>query len=316
MKNLKKLFVAFIAMVTTISCGDPELPVELFPEMQYGAYARKMSQSGEFNYYAISSSKVDIHVEYYDEAKGANIAEYDIDVEYVDLVGKGAGSKARTNLKTITSSEFVVNADGYLSSDISLSFTESLAALGLTETDVTGGNYFRYWFTITKTDGSVYDYSNTGSQLMGSTAFGALFRLNVNIVCPSSLEGTILVDQTTESWDGSFPGWTGFELDQKTMNLVKAGADNVYKVPEDAAWGSWIDLWGDVSTGPVVNDACNILSMSGSDQYGDSYFLIAGSVSVSGDGKVLSFQWGNTYGEGGFVDVTYKDGSSWPDLKN
>ena len=50
MKNLKKLFVAFIAMVTTISCGDPELPVELFPEMQYGAYARKMSQTGKFDF--------------------------------------------------------------------------------------------------------------------------------------------------------------------------------------------------------------------------------------------------------------------------
>lgn len=316
MKNLKKLFTSFIAIITVVSCGDPELPVELFPEMQYGAYARKMSQTGEFNYYAISSSKVDIHVEYYDEAKGANVAQYDIDVEYVDLVGKGAGSKARTSLKSITSSEFTVNADGYLSSDISLGFSEALTALGLTAEQVTGGNYFRYWFTITKTDGSVYDYNNTGSQLMGSTAFGALFRLNVNIICPSSLEGEILVDQTTESWDGSFPGWTGFELDQKTMNLVKSGADNVYKVPEDAAWGSWIDLWGDVSTGPVVNDACNILSMSGSDQYGDSYFLIEGTVSVSGDGKVLSFQWGNTYGEGGFVDVAYKDGSSWPDLKN
>jgi hypothetical protein len=316
MKNLKKLFTSFIAIITVVSCGDPELPVELFPEMQYGAYARKMSQTGEFNYYDITSSKIDIHVEYYDEAKGANVAQYDIDVEYVDLVGKGAGSKARTSLKSITSSEFTVNADGYLSSDISLGFSEALTALGLTAEQVTGGNYFRYWFTITKTDGSVYDYNSTGSQLMGSTAFGALFRLNVNIICPSSLEGEILVDQTTESWDGSFPGWTGFELDQKTMNLVKSGADNVYKVPEDAAWGSWIDLWGDVSTGPVVNDACNILSMSGSDQYGDSYFLIEGTVSVSGDGKVLSFQWGNTYGEGGFVDVAYKDGSSWPDLKN
>ena len=56
MKNLKKLFVAFIAMVTTISCGDPELPVELFPEMQYGAYARKMSQEGKFNFYDIAGS--------------------------------------------------------------------------------------------------------------------------------------------------------------------------------------------------------------------------------------------------------------------
>ena len=44
MKNLKQLFVAFIAMLTAVSCGDPELPVELQPEMQYGAYARKMSR--------------------------------------------------------------------------------------------------------------------------------------------------------------------------------------------------------------------------------------------------------------------------------
>ena len=63
MKNLKKLFVAFIAMVTTISCGDPELPVELFPEMQYGAYARKMSQEGKFNFYDIAGSSVDMHVD-------------------------------------------------------------------------------------------------------------------------------------------------------------------------------------------------------------------------------------------------------------
>jgi hypothetical protein len=43
MKNLKKSFLAFIAAFA-VSCGDPELPVELFPEMEYGAYARKMSQ--------------------------------------------------------------------------------------------------------------------------------------------------------------------------------------------------------------------------------------------------------------------------------
>jgi len=181
MKNLKKLFVAFIAMVTTISCGDPELPVELFPEMQYGAYARKMSQEGKFNFYDIAGSSVDMHVEYYDEAQGANIAEFDIDVEYVDVVGGGAGSIARTNFRTISASEFQVNSDGYLSNDISLGFTATLAAVGATESDITGGNYFRYWFTITKTDGTVYDYNNTGPNMQSSNAFGALFRLNVCI---------------------------------------------------------------------------------------------------------------------------------------
>ena len=190
MKNLKKLFVAFIAMVTAVSCGDPELPVELFPEMQYGAYARKMSQTGKFDFYDIANSKVDIHVEYYDEAKGANITEYDIDVEYVDVVTGGASSVARTNFRTISSSEFVVNSDGYLSSDITLGFTETLAAMGLTENDVFGGNYFRYWFTITKSDGTKFDYNNTGPNLMSSNAFGALYRLNVSIVCPSDLESS------------------------------------------------------------------------------------------------------------------------------
>ena len=47
-EKFKKSFLAFIAAFA-VSCGDPELPVELFPEMEYGAYARKMSQTGEFN---------------------------------------------------------------------------------------------------------------------------------------------------------------------------------------------------------------------------------------------------------------------------
>ena len=62
MKNLKNSFIALLAAFA-VSCGDPELPVELFPEMEYGAYARKMSQSGEYNYYEVASSKVDLSVE-------------------------------------------------------------------------------------------------------------------------------------------------------------------------------------------------------------------------------------------------------------
>ena len=162
MKNLKKLFVVFIAMVTAISCNDPELPVELFPEMQYGAYARKMSQTGKYNFYDIAGSSIDMHVEYYDEAKGANITEFDIDIEYVDVISGGAKSRARTDFQTISSSAFQVNSDGYLSSDISLGFNAALSALGATAADIDGGSYFRYWFTIKKSDGTSYDYNNNG----------------------------------------------------------------------------------------------------------------------------------------------------------
>ena len=315
MKNLKKLMVVFIAAITTVSCGDPELPVELFPEMQYGAYARKMTQTGEFNYFDISNSSITMDVEYYDEANGANITSFDIDVEYVDNISGGAKSVARTDLKTINSSEFTTNADGYLSSVITLGFTEALGALGITSADVDGGAYFRYWFTITKVDGTVYDYNNTGPNLMSSNAFSALFRQNISIICPSDLAGSLLVSQTTIANAGV--GWPAITLTDVPLTLEAASAPGVYIVAEDnGSWGSWPEVYGSTSNGPSVADACNILSMSGADQYGDTYSLTAGTVSVSTDSKTLSFQWVNTWGEAGDVTAKYADGSSWPDLTN
>ena len=309
MKNLKKLFVAFIAMVTTVSCGDPELPVELFPEMQYGAYARKMSQDGKFNFYDIAGSKIDMHVEYYDEAQGGNIAEFDIDVEYVDVVGGGASSIARTNFRTIAASEFVKNADGYLSSDISLGFSATLAAVVATESDITGGNYFRYWFTITKTDGTVFDYNNTGPNLQSSNAFGALFRLNVSIVCPSDLEST---------WDAVSVGqgsWGCTATSNYSGSWEKSGADNLYIEPSGQFdWGIYLACYGPTSTNPggnlKVQDACGILSPVGASRWSEVYTFH----DVSSAGAALTLDWTNDYGEGAVSTLTRNDGKNWPDL--
>ena len=290
MKNLKKLFVAFIAMVTTISCGDPELPVELFPEMQYGAYARKMSQEGKFNFYDIAGSSIDMHV------------------EYVDVVGGGASSIARTNFRTISSSEFQVNSDGYLSNDISLGFSETLAAVGATENDITGGNYFRYWFTITKTDGTVFDYNNTGPNLQSSNAFGALFRLNVSIVCPSSLEGT---------FDAVTVGWCGLTSASNSFEWVKSGAENLYAVVGgDFSYGAYFSCYGGWTGVPAgnlkVQDACGILSPTGASQWSEVY--VFNDVSVSNGNADLTIDWVNDYGESGVSTLSNWSGGNWPDL--
>ena len=103
MKNLKNSLIALIAAFA-VSCGDPDLPVELFPTMEYGAYARKMSQTGTYNYYEIGTSQIDLSVEYYDANNGANIASYAIEVEYVDNKTGGAKSKPRTAVRTINAS--------------------------------------------------------------------------------------------------------------------------------------------------------------------------------------------------------------------
>ena len=317
MKNLKKSLIALIAAFA-VSCGDPDLPVELFPTMEYGAYARKMSQTGTYNYYEVGTSQVDLSVEYYDANDGANIASYAIEVEYVDNKTGGAKSKPRTAMRTINASEFGTNADGFLSSDISLSFNDAMSTLGITLADVDGGAYFRYWFTITMNDGRTFGYDNTGPNMMSSSAFAALFRLNVYIVCPSSLEGAVVANSTqVGAWSSA---WTD-PLTGVTDEIVMVGsADNIYTMKDDNALGAWGPNGANYSipaaSGPELTDACNVLSYSGSDDYSEEWSLVAGSVSVSTDNKTLSYTWENTYGESAAVEMTYADGSSWPALTN
>ena len=322
MKNLKRLFLGFIAMLTVVSCGDPELPVELQPEMAYGAYARKMSQTGKFDFFAISTSQLDIHVEFYDENKGANIAEYDVDVEYIDITGGGANSITRTNLKTFSSSEFSVNGDGYLSLDITLGFSEALTALGTTASGITGGNTIRYWFTITKTDGTVYDYNNTGPNLMSSNAFGALFRLNVGIVCPSNWTlGTLNASSTDDGTIGA-NGWDYTPSDVQVELTAVAGKDNQYTM-SDVSLGARDLLYlggpsptGYRTVGPKFIDNCNVVSMDGAGDFGYGFSIVAGTASVTADGKTFTYDWQSEYGEGGAATLEYADGSTWPDLYN
>lgn len=317
MKNLKKSLIALIAAFA-VSCGEPDLPVELFPTMEYGAYARKMSQTGTYNYYEVGSSQIDLSVEYYDANNGANVASYAIEVEYIDNKTGGAKSKPRTAMRTINASEFGTNADGFLSSDISLSFNDALSTLGITLADVDGGAYFRYWFTITMTDGRTFGYDNTGPNMMSSSAFAALFRLNVYIVCPSTLEGAVVANSTqVGAWSSA---WTD-PLTGVTDEIVMVGsADNIYTMKDDNALGAWGPNGANYSipaaSGPELTDACNVLSYSGSDDYSEEWSLVAGSVSVSTDNKTLSYTWENTYGESAAVEMTYADGSSWPALTN
>ncbi|RAP32065.1 hypothetical protein DID76_01475 [Candidatus Marinamargulisbacteria bacterium SCGC AG-414-C22] len=292
-----------------VSCEtDPDLPYEDFKDMQYGAYARQMSQTGIFNFFDLENSSIDIHVEYYDEAQGKNIAEYDIDIEYVDVVTGGAKSIARTDFMTIDASEFVVNSDGYLSSDISLGFTDALTALGITSADIDGGSYFRFWFTITKTDGTVFDYNNTGPNLMSSSAFGALFRLNVSIVCPSNLEGT---------FDAVTVGWCGLSSSSRQFQWVKSGAENLYAVVGgDFSYGAYLACYGGWTGVPAgdlkVQDACGILSPTGASQWSETY--IFNDVSTSADNSTLTIDWVNDYGESGVSTLSNWSGGLWPDL--
>ena len=315
MKNLKKLFIIFIATLTAIACGEPEIPVELFDVMTKGAFARKMTQTGGYNFYDVPGSSIDIHVEYYDEAKGANIASYDIDVEYVDLISGGSKSVGRVDFITIQSSEFVVNSSGYLSSDISLGFGAALSAIGKTQADIDGGSYFRYHMTITKKDGTVYTNDNTGPNMKSSNAFRALFYLDASIVCPSDLAATWTSENTTHStW--TVQSWCPVGSTSSHSGSWVADGDVLYVEPSGQFdWGAYLACGYTTPPGGnlKMKDACSILSPTGASRWGETY--VFNSVVSSNSNQTVTIDWVNSYDEGAVSILTNTGGATWPEFR-
>jgi len=308
MKNLKKRLNALllIVMATVISCGDPELPFEIFQTMKTGGYARLRTSEGKFDYFDIAGSEVTLHVEYWDGNQGKDVASYAISVEYIDKVKRGGTNRsvAKTALTTIASSAFAANSDGYLSSDIVLGFAATMTLLGQAQADIDGGSDYRYHMVITMNDGSTYDAATTDSNLESSAPFSALFKYDVSVICPSDLAGT---------FSSAGVGWCG-SVTSGNFAWVKSGGDNLYAVDGgDFSYGAYFACYGGWTGKPMGTlknkDACNVLSPTGSSQWGEVYTF--NEVKRQTNLKVLYLDWVNDYGEAGTVDLTRSD-KDWP----
>jgi hypothetical protein len=140
------------------------------------------------------------------------------------------------------------------------------------------------------------------------------------VVCASALAGTFDYVQTEMVGGAGVPMPIPAEITGTVTWTQELDANNnpilgSYKT-SDLSFGHFPQVWNDnpanAANGSArVKDACNTLSTSGTDQYGDSY-----SYSVVGrNGAELSIRWINTYGDGGLVKLTRQDGMNWPPLK-
>ena len=71
--------------------------------------------------------------------------------------------------------------------------------------------------------------------------------------------------------------------------------------------------WTGVPAGTLkVQDACGILSPTGSSQWGELYWF--NDVSVANSNADLTIDWENDYGEAGVSTLSNWSGGAWPDL--
>jgi len=305
MKLLKYLSVFSIVALFS-SCAEKELPFEPWEDMQYGAYARLLSSSGEFNFFDVAGSAYTWEVEFYDENGGNNVASYNWTVTYRDnAAGTTTGP---VDLVSYTSADFTTNGNGLPGLSGSFTFQAALDAFGFTIADINGGDSFTFLSEVVKTDGSSFTNETTGPNIKTSASFAGFFSLNASVICPSNLSGTF--DAFTEGWCG------GTHTDVPDAPNVFTWVDDgsgLYSVEDgDFSYGAYYICYGGWTGKPLgtlqVSDACGILSPVGASQWGEVYLF--NSVSVSG--TALTIDWENDYGEAGITTLTRQDGVDWP----
>lgn len=322
--------ICCFSLLFLVSCEKDRVFIE-YDDLQKGAYARLIDGvNGEFDFLDIDNSGVDFTVEFYDENNGNNVESYAWTVNYL-----GSGP---IPLASYDKSQFTPSPDGLPSVSIGFTFTQVLNALGITSNDLVGGTFFDLQATITKTDGSKFTVSNTGSNVVSSSPFGALFSIRgslVNVPCKSDLNGTYDATATVTNqeagigWDGCDGNtWSGtvifegshdptvFGTGIYTMFTINGNGDKVEDASMGVYYGCYTGSLTDPTTLPLgdvrLNVDCGAMFFTGSSQWGEAYTV----ESVTVDGEILLLAWTNDYGEGGSVRMTRTDGTNWPtDLK-
>lgn len=128
------------------------------------------------------------------------------------------------------------------------------------------------------------------------------------VICVSDLAGTFDYEASNFVQGGGGPV-AGTVTGEVTWTAVSPG---VYTTT-DASLGQFGFVWSDdPAVGSIkIVDACNDISLSGTDQYGDTYTYSF----RDRNGASITIDWQNTYGDKGTAVLTRRDGKNWPELK-
>ena len=298
--NRNKIVLALATLLFfTFSCADEDLsPIVTFDSAGKGAYPRLVSDSGDqfINLFDISGSAYNYTAELIDNDGGNLVAEYVVDLTYVDNDPSNGSNGTTVEYLKYTSSDFTPNENGYQQApEISLNGPGILAATGLSEDDISAGDEFRFVSRLVLIDGSIFTQANSSATVVGA-AFRGIFNVNMPASCPSDLTGTYAYT-TTDIWCNG--GSTSGEVD-----IVALGG-GTYEF-SDWAFGSYGTCYGGGTAGGNLNfqDVCLEVAFTGfTDSFGDTW-----TYDSSIDGEEWTINWDNTYGESGNTVVTFPGG--------
>jgi hypothetical protein len=214
MRNFK-LFGTFLALgLFVASCGDNQDEFPINPdEATNGAFMRIINaetNSFEFDLLNIPTSEFAITLEA-SEVFGTEFQSVDFGVTFVDNTpDNGTTVAPRVSLGSFSAAQFAADANtGLLRSNFVFQASDVLAALGITEADIFGGDSFDFDWTMNLADGRSFNADNTGGDITGGAFFRSPFFRRVNAICVLTdgfMVGTYNLEETlvpNAPWFGS-----------------------------------------------------------------------------------------------------------------
>jgi hypothetical protein len=309
--NIFSILLVWV-LVTVVGCTDFVEPNIPYKDFDTGTYLRTIARtSTTFNLFNLGGSNFALTLEAVDIQNGATVQTVEIRARHRrGNTLRPAISSPDVLVATLNASNFQPNSDSrFLRASFNIPAMEVIQRIGITPAEIRGGDAFDFRLVLTTTNGRVFTDNNRSGDIAAGFFYQSPFFYRVFVVCPSDLAGTFDFSTVNiTAGPGGNAGACGGEATGQVTIAAVAGIPGAYTV-SDVSFGVFDCAWGDTPPGGSVrlNDACGKLTFSGSDKYGDTYTFTF----VSNTGTELTFDWTNSYGDGGRTTLTRSAGV-WP----
>jgi hypothetical protein len=199
---MKKIITLFSLLLITVSCQEPDTTInDVLDNYINGAVLRGWNPTGDYNFFDPSGSIFTVEIEEHDEKNGGLMQDVQI---YVALNGAG-----EVLLRSLTPSDFATGPTGLPRYQLTVTLGESIAALGLTSSQYTGGDVINIRLQLNLTDGRSYTAKDAASSLTGNY-FKSPYAYNMTIKCIPL--GAVAGDYTIDMIDSWGDGWNGASI--------------------------------------------------------------------------------------------------------
>jgi hypothetical protein len=251
----------------------------------------------------------------YSKQRGVDVQRYDWEVSYQASDGTVIGPKF---LASFDISTFEIKGDLDLPTrDIQFDLDNIAEVLGISLSDISEDDIFRFEAKLQMQNGDVFGLENTGTNIISSSPFNGLFGFESRVGCFQNLEG-IFEYSTLTMCENIATGTIEWVLtDDGNYRLTNSSlTGNI----GDYLYGAFHSCFG--ASERIFNpeyrivQECNLIyPLDNTPSFGGEVFVF---YSVETFGNELVIEWEETsYGiEYGTTTLTRTDGQDWPDLTN